>query len=44
MAEFELTKFVEDKDPYPPLLQIEWAYENNAIFKIKSGNMSLVDE
>lgn len=31
MADFEVIRIMDEKDPYPGLLGIDWAFENSAI-------------
>jgi hypothetical protein len=34
-ADFKVIEIVVDKDPYPLLLEIEWAYDNYVIIHLK---------
>lgn len=43
MAEFEVIEIVGDNNPYPTLLGIEWAFDNNSIINIKKRKMSFED-
>jgi hypothetical protein len=39
-SNFELIEIMGDKDPYPSLLGIDWAYENYVIIDIKKDTMT----
>jgi hypothetical protein len=39
--DFEVIEIMGDKDPYPTLLGIDWAYENYAIIELKKYTMTL---
>jgi hypothetical protein len=32
---FEVTKIMDDYDPYTTLLAIDWAFNNNVVFNVK---------
>ena len=36
LADFEVTEIIDDSNPYPALLRIEWALENDAIINLKN--------
>jgi hypothetical protein len=38
-TDFEVIEIMGDKDPYPSLLRIDWAYEKYSIIDIKRDNM-----
>ena len=38
-ADFELIQIVEDADPYPMLLGLEWAIDMRGIINLKKGSM-----
>ena len=40
VAEFEVVKIMGNKDPYPTLLGIDWAYENYAVIDLKKDTMT----
>lgn len=40
VAEFEVIEIVDDSNPYPAILGIEWAFNNNAIMNLKKRQMS----
>ena len=40
MDDFEVIEIMGDKDPYPTLLGIDWAYENYAIINLKKDTMN----
>lgn len=42
-AEFEIIKIVDDSNPYPALLGIEWTFDNNAIINLKKRKMIFED-
>lgn len=35
VADFEVKKIMDDKDPYPTLLGIDWAFDNSAFLNLK---------
>jgi hypothetical protein len=37
---FEVIEIVDDSDPYPALLEIVWAFENNVVLNLKKRQMS----
>jgi len=37
---FEVIEIMGDKDPYPDLLGIDWAYENYAVIHLKRDTMT----
>ena len=39
-VDFELIEIMGDKDPYPALLRIDWAYENYDTIDIKRDTMT----
>jgi hypothetical protein len=39
--DFELIEIMGDKDPYPSLLRIDWAYDNYAIIDLKRDTMTI---
>ncbi|WP_160144215.1 retropepsin-like aspartic protease, partial [Parafrankia sp. Ea1.12] len=39
-ADFEVIEIMGDKDPYPALLGIDWAYENYGIIYLKKETMT----
>jgi len=43
IAKFEVIEIVDDSNPYPPLLGIEWAFDNNVIINLKKRQMSFDD-
>jgi len=43
IVEFEVIDIVDDCNPYPELLGIEWALSNNAIINLKRRHMSFDD-
>lgn len=43
VAEFEVIEIVDDSNPYPALLGIEWALNNNAIINLMKIQMSFDD-
>jgi hypothetical protein len=40
MAKFEVIEIMGDKDPYPMLYGIDWAYENYAVIDLKKDTMT----
>jgi hypothetical protein len=40
IADFEVIEIMGDKDPYPALLGIDWAYENYAVIDLKKDTMT----
>jgi hypothetical protein len=40
VAEFEVIEIMGDKDPYPTLLGIDWAYDNYAVIDLKKDTMT----
>jgi hypothetical protein len=38
--DFEVIEIMGDKDPYPALLGIDWAYENYAVIDLKKDTMT----
>jgi hypothetical protein len=40
VADFEVIKIMGDKDPYPALLGIYWAYDNYAVIDLKKDTMT----
>ena len=39
-ADFEVIQLEEEAEPYPALLGIEWAFDNNAIINLKNRTMT----
>jgi hypothetical protein len=39
-TDFEVIEIMGDKDPYPALLKIDWAYDNYAIIDLKRETMT----
>jgi hypothetical protein len=44
MVEFEFIEIMGDKDPYPALLGINWAYKNYALINLKKDTMTFEAE
>ena len=44
IADFEVIEIMVDKDPYPVLLGIDWAYENYAVIDLKKDTMNFEAE
>ena len=40
LADFEVIDIIDDSNPYPALLGIEWAMENDAIINLKRRQMT----
>ena len=40
LAEFEVIEIIDDSNPYPALLGIEWAMENAAVIDLKRRQMT----
>ena len=40
LANFEVIKIIDDSTPYPTLLGIDWAFENQVIINLKKKTMS----
>ena len=40
IVDFEVIEIMGDKDPYPTLLGIDWAYENYAVIELKKDTMT----
>ena len=40
LADFEVIEIIDDSNPYPTLLGIEWAMENAAIINLKKRQMT----
>ena len=38
-ADFEVIEIIDDSNPYPALLGIEWAMENAAVINLKKRQM-----
>jgi hypothetical protein len=36
--DFEVIEIMGEKDPYPYLLGIEWAYQNYVVIDVRKGN------
>ena len=43
IEQFEVIEIVDDNNPYPTLLGIEWAFDNNVIINLKKRQMSFED-
>jgi hypothetical protein len=39
-VDFEVIEIMDDSDPYPALLGIDWAFDNNAMLNLKKRHMS----
>jgi len=39
IANFEVIKIVDDSNPYPLLLGIDWAFDMNAVINLKERSM-----
>jgi hypothetical protein len=39
MVEFEVIEIMDDKKPYPSLVGLEWAFDNQVIIKLKRREM-----
>jgi hypothetical protein len=39
-VEFVFMEIIDECDPYPALLGIDWAFENNAVMNLKKRKMS----
>ena len=44
LADFEVIKIVDDSNPYPVLLGIDWAFDMNAIINLKKHSMTFEKE
>ena len=40
LTEFEVIEIIDDNNPYPALLGIEWAMENAAVINLKKRHMT----
>ena len=40
LANFEVIEIIDDSTPYPTLLGIDWAFDNQAIINLKKKTMS----
>ena len=40
LAYFEVIEIIDDSNPYPALLGIEWAIENDAVINLKNRQMT----
>jgi len=40
VVDFEVIEIMGDKDPYPTLLGIDWAYDNYAVINLKKDTMN----
>ena len=40
LADFEVIEIIDDRNPYPALLGIEWAIENDAVINLKKRQMT----
>lgn len=43
LAEFEVIDIIDDNNPYPTLMGIEWALDNNVVINMKKRQMSFED-
>jgi hypothetical protein len=39
-ADFKVIEIMDESDPYPALLGIDWAFDNNAVLNLKKHQMS----
>jgi hypothetical protein len=39
-ADFEVIEIMDESDPYPALLGIDWAFDNNVVLNLKKRQMS----
>jgi hypothetical protein len=39
-ANFEVIEIMDESDPYPALLGIDWTFDNNVVLNLKKRNMS----
>ena len=39
LAYFEVIEIIDDRNPYPTLLGIEWAIDNDAVINLKNRQM-----
>jgi hypothetical protein len=39
-ADFEVIEIMDESDPYPTLLGIDWAFDNNVVLNLKKRQMS----
>jgi hypothetical protein len=39
-ADFEVIDIVDESDPYPTLLGIDWAFDNNVVLNLKNKQLS----
>jgi hypothetical protein len=44
LDDFEVIEIVGDKDPYPALLGIDWAYDNYVVIELKKDTMTFEDD
>ena len=40
LADFEVIEIIDDRNPYPALLGIEWALNNDAVINLKNRQMN----
>ncbi len=40
LADFEVIEMIDDSNPYPALLGIEWALDNHAVINLKNRQMT----
>ena len=40
LADFEVIEIIDDSNPYPPLLGIEWVMENAVVINLKKRQMT----
>lgn len=43
LAEFEVIDIIDDSNPYPALMGIEWALDNNVVINLKKRQMTFED-
>jgi hypothetical protein len=39
-VDFEVIEIMDESDPYPALLGIDWAFDNNVVLNLKKRKMS----
>jgi hypothetical protein len=39
-VDFEVIEIMDESDPYPALLGIDWAFDNNVVLNLKKRQMS----
>lgn len=40
IADFEVIEIVDDRNPYPVLLRIDWEFDMNSVINLKKCNMT----